>query len=825
MRHLGGDGRLDGSSDGSVTEDSRGLSTTVTHALAVAITTVLVILLVTAMGSFVQDESDRVTREELEALGARLADDVAAADRLTRNGGSVRVAASVPERLVDTPIEVGLDSGPACPGGGTCLVLAAPDRGLTVRQPLSNRSAVSLDRRAGTVFVRANATTTDAGVERFSGPPAVPATVGLGRAAGSGGVVIVGNQDPVAGFTFAPGNPVAGDDVRFVNDTEDLDGQVASYEWTFTLPNGANRSVGGSSANQSYDRPGVYRATLEVTDDEGETDTVSRRVPVSGLVATEADDFDPNSDGGQGGVNVTFNNTWSDEVEILTVAIDPRDEMKDPADRINELDGDSAGAEISLDVGSDGGPDYTLGYAGGGPGDDDGGGVRVPDDGLIADLNRDGTFRGGDRTVPAGETVSLEFAELEDDDGVDQDADDDPVVVAVRYRVNGSFYVTSVPLFTDGTTTTVTWDDETDWDGALSGTNVSHPDGVVRLDAASGGGLPQQDLRVWLPLNETGNPAEAIDYAGDTEYEFDVRGDPDTGVPGVEGSGTAYEFDGDDDWLLDDNAEENYFRNQEAFTVSMWVNADNDGTDDGLLDTVADGGDGQDDELGLRYDSSGFAGGGEDSFKASVRTRAGVGADTYSYEYESDVQSTDWQHVAMRWEAGEPVALFVDGEQLSVRDGPGATAAGGVIEPDLLEFVAIGRSQKDDLNALWDGRIDEVRIYERSLDDAEVEALATRGGLRSGSIETDWKTTASPLDLEELELGYDAERKGGSVTVTVRAKRNDGSVEAADPVTLSGDTGVREVRGLAGDADEFQLLVEFRGTSTDPSADAFTLGD
>jgi hypothetical protein len=796
--------RSPGSRHGRQLRD-RAVSSAVAHALAIGISSLLVVLLVTSLGGFVQDESERVTREELDALGARLADDVAAADRLTRHGGTVRVAADVPDRLVNSQLRISLARGADCTdaGSGTCLVLAAPARDLTVRQPLRNRSAVALVRTNGTVFIRSTAPE-GAATGSQVGAPKVPATVGIGRAAG-GGTVVVGNRDPVAGFVFRPGNPVAGDRIRFTNDTSDLDGRIREYEWTFELPDDANRTVTGPSVNQTYDVPGVYRATLDVTDDDGETDTVSRRVPVSGLVETgDAAAVDGDGDGRRGGVNVTFNNTWDEPATLLTVAIDT-------ADDVDALTEETATAEVTVDAGSDGSTDAYAEYNDG---------TRMPDEGLIVDLNRDGD----DPTVSAGETVSVEFTELQDG-GVDlDDAEDDPVRVAVRYRVNGSFYVTSVPLFGNGTGPTVGWGDASDWDGALTAENVSHPDGVVRLDAASGGGPPERDLRVWLPLNETGSPDKAIDYAGSTEYEFDVRGSPTTGVTGVNGSGRAYGFDGDD-WLLDGNAEDNYFYNRKEFTLSMWVRADATGTDYGLLDTVDDGGDGDDDELGLRYDSDGWAGDGEDSFKASVAVREGFWYDSYSYEYESDTQSTDWQHVLLRWEKGGRLELFVDGRQLPVRAGDGQTAQNARLSPGVIEFLAVGRSQKDDTDALWQGRIDEVRIYDRALDDSEVKALAARGGLREGSIETDWKTTGAPLDLQELELGYDATRRGGTIEVTVLARRDDGTVVQSDPVTLSGDAGVREVRGLAGDADEFRLIVELRGSGDDPSADAFTLSD
>jgi hypothetical protein len=808
--------------DGATRRD-RAVSSAVTHALAVGISAVLVVLLVNAMGGFLQDESERVTRQEMESLGARIADDVSAADHLAREGAAVNVSASVPDRLVDTRLRVSLDRGD-CPGGpdATCLVLRAPDRDLTVRQPLANRTAMSLDRANGTVFLRASGTggTTAGG----RGPPPVAPTVGVGRPSGiGGGSVVVGNRDPVAGFLFAPGNPVAGDNITFTNDTEDLDGQITAYEWRFERPDGNNRTVSGPQAVHKYETPGVYTATLEVTDDRGETDSVSRTVPVSGLVVTGEDEMDIDSDGQESGLTVTFNNSWSDTVTITTVAVDPTD------DDIDALDERTSGHEVEVDVGGDGSLEGFVEY---------GGGRDLPDQGRIFDLDRDGTTCDGDYssvcdedpTVAPDESVTVSFTEFRDDGAEVDDLDDHPVDVAVRYRVDGRFYVTSARVFGDGPAGTVRWDSAADWDAATGSRNVTHPDGTVRLDAAAGsGGLPTSDLRVWLPLNETGSPDEAIDYApggGGNGYQFEVveeDGEPTLGVPGVEGVGTAYEFDGDS-WLRDYNADTTYLDGEDALTISMWVQADRTGTNEGLIDSVYDGDEGNDDELGLRYDSNGYAGGGEESFKSSIQLGNGAGGGTHSYEYESDVQSTDWQHVAMRWEAGEPVELFVDGRKLSIRAGDGNTPGSADLDADEIDFLGLARSQKDGTDALWEGRMDEVRIYDRALTNTEVQSLAARGGLRTGSLTTDWKSTDAALDLEELQLGYDATRRSGAIEVVVEARRG-GSVVRSDPVLLSGDTGVREVRGLVGDADEFRLDIEFRGLSEDPEADAFTLSD
>ena len=808
-----------------VRTDDRGLSSTVSYVLAVGITTLLVTSLVFAMGGFLEDETERATRQQLDALGARLADDAAAADRLSRYGGNATVAVDAPGQVVGVGYTVGLDRGSACDSqrfeADTCLVLEAPDRGVTVRQPLANRSALAIEGTPGTDLVVEASTTTPA-TRAYANPPDVPATVGVGSISGAGtGGTVVGNTDPIAGFIFSPGDPVTGTNVSFRNDTNDLDGVITTYEWSFELPNGGNATRDGRTANFTYDTPGVYTVTLEVTDDQGETDSVKRRVPVSGLVyRDDAAPVDYDGDGRAGGVDLSFNNTWGSSVEVLTVGVDP-DAPAGAVEEVSESEsGDGYGDhEIRFeaaptDPGSSGEDGY-VDYDGSSP-------LELPEDGAIVDLDRAGDNRGSNPVLGPGEILTLELSELVDGSGNDlDDADDYPLDLAVRYRVDGDVYVTKVTVFDLDDGPTVTWGSTADWDAASSQVNVTHPDDEIRLDAPGAGGLPTADMRVWLPLNESGSPAEAWDYAGGTVYEFDVEGSPTTGATGFDG-GDAYHFDGSNDWLLDGNAESTYLGNEESLTVSMWVKADSTGTNAGLIDTSDDNGDGQDDEFGLRYDSSGYEGGATNTFKSSVAVDQGY-REAYAYEYDSSVQSTDWQHVALRWESGERIELFVDGTELGYTGSTGTPPESAPMTA--VDFLTVGRSQKDDTDALWEGRIDEVRIYDRALSDSDIDSLASNTGLRRGSFNTSWKTTSRNLDLSDLRLGYDVARNGGTVRVTVYARYDDGTVEVSTPVELTGDSGVKEVEGLVGGTDEFRLHVEFTGAANTPSADEFTLGD
>jgi hypothetical protein len=84
------------------------------------------------------------------------------------------------------------------------------------------------------------------------------------------------NQQPFANFTYAPKNPIKGDEIIFnASSSYDLDGSIVSYEWNF----GDGSNATGVVVNHTYSWIGnvtkKYNVTLNVTDDFGLTNTTT----------------------------------------------------------------------------------------------------------------------------------------------------------------------------------------------------------------------------------------------------------------------------------------------------------------------------------------------------------------------------------------------------------------------------------------------------------------------------------------------------------------------------------------------------------------------
>jgi len=90
-------------------------------------------------------------------------------------------------------------------------------------------------------------------------------------------VVVVAQAPPQAAFTCDPQSPTVWDTVRFTDLSTDIDGTIASWSWRF----GDGAVSVDQSPTHSYWYPGTYAVVLEVTDDDGLSDSMTREITVA----------------------------------------------------------------------------------------------------------------------------------------------------------------------------------------------------------------------------------------------------------------------------------------------------------------------------------------------------------------------------------------------------------------------------------------------------------------------------------------------------------------------------------------------------------------
>ena len=259
----------------------------------------------------------------------------------------------------------------------------------------------------------------------------------------------------------------------------------------------------------------------------------------------------------------------------------------------------------------------------------------------------------------------------------------------------------------NGKTLTMAWDYENRMTAALNSPGL----GVA--------GAPAGDLVIYWPLDEA---------QGSTAGDAGAASAPvvDGAVSGAQWLdrariGAGISCDGSYDTITNTTTAASALNGLSAVTLSLWVKSNLTGVDKGICFAGAPVG--SDDNLGMRYDAVGFAGGGTSGIKASIQTTAGVA----TLETPSNTQSTEWQHLALVWTSGDVLRLYINGvETVPTAVSP---ALGGTITG--VDRMLLGRGAR---SKFWDGNLDELRVYSRALSAAEIASLATPNTYRYDAL-------------------------------------------------------------------------------------------
>jgi PKD repeat protein len=88
-------------------------------------------------------------------------------------------------------------------------------------------------------------------------------------------------QPPIADFAFMPASPITGEAVQFDGTLSvDFDGDIVSYTWDFD--GDGTTDATGPIATYVFREPGTFTVSLTVTDDSGNTDTISISIEIGG---------------------------------------------------------------------------------------------------------------------------------------------------------------------------------------------------------------------------------------------------------------------------------------------------------------------------------------------------------------------------------------------------------------------------------------------------------------------------------------------------------------------------------------------------------------
>ena len=240
----------------------------------------------------------------------------------------------------------------------------------------------------------------------------------------------------------------------------------------------------------------------------------------------------------------------------------------------------------------------------------------------------------------------------------------------------------------------------------------------------------------------------------------------------------------------------------DEITIAVQVQALQIGTDKGIFDTETP--DGGDDAMVLRYDASGYYGGGTNVIKFALQTTEGQ----INVESSSNAQTTNVQNIVATWKSGEAVKLYINGVEDTTSYNNGAF--GGVI--DNVQDLLLGVGPKNSSAGGWAGSIDEFQIYDYALDSNDITDLFSNSEfvLNDAPIASEDSfvgqtgTEISGNLLSDNGFGLDSDANSDILSVEAQLIRSaHGSVE----IFANGDFVYTPDIGFVGD-DAFSYTVK-----------------
>ncbi|NBB94234.1 MAG: hypothetical protein GVY16_00645, partial [Planctomycetes bacterium] len=193
-----------------------------------------------------------------------------------------------------------------------------------------------------------------------------------------------------------------------------------------------------------------------------------------------------------------------------------------------------------------------------------------------------------------------------------------------------------------------------------------------------------------------------------------------------------------------------------GLTLAGWTKADDFGVSDGRIISKAQGGIGEEDHYWMLSTIS-------DGGQIKLRFRLKTNGDTKTLIASSGaLEAGEWAHVAATWD-GASMRLYKNGELV------GQTAKSGSMDLNVTAPIGIGNQPLGEGDKPFDGRIDEVRVYNRPLSDIELLCLmnVAEAPVAADDVYAGEMDAAITVDATAGVLGNDTDGNGDALTASL----------------------------------------------------------
>jgi hypothetical protein len=683
-----------------------------------------------------------------------------------------------------------------------------------------------------------------------------------------------GNQPPAAKFTFSPPSPNAGSSVRFnATASRDPDGSIQEYRWDFdddgsfevrttspvidrALPAGREDVTlevwdGAALGNvtQTVDVSGLaYLDDMNTFDGQDSASFTVRNdfsdsIRIRQVLVDPADDSIGSLDEETGGHEIEVDGDafgyieWYDGTSIRNGGefFHFDDDGDDNSDFVELDPGDTAVVKLRYFSGDVDGKNLTVGLkyelesggvytgrtnttvfterVGGGPVV---AGLQATGDSDSIDISFDASQSLDDITVQVngGATATLDEGEFTESGTGPYTYNydltglsDGSYTVELTDAESGGTASSDTPLsdtaIVGGGGSGVVWGTPSDWDATTvaDGRFVHANFGDHSADRIElGYTRSESGLVSYWPLDDpTGSTA--VDVTGGNDGT--IKGNP-VSTNGI-GNSTAYQLEpesGADDYVRIPDSSSLEMGDTDTVTVSAWVNKEESQTGSNWIAIFQH----SDQSYNLHFNN-----GNEPDFTI-------YDGDYSRADIDNGVENDKWVHLVGTFD-GREIAFYKNGNladtscQQGGGNGNGNCGNGDIAETDEPAGIGENIEKRDDGDErLLDGKIDEVRLYDRALTASEVETLYDT--FEEGTFTTTMKDAGSTLDSDTLQVQYDVD-SGPDETVEVKVITESG--DESDWITVPDGAGMVGVTGLSTDDDKFRLKVRLSSSASVPT--------